>query len=132
MSGAPDDLTPVQLRCLEVLAATGGTSRVGDLAVALGVVASSASRLVDRLVALGLVSRRAGRSRREVDVMITAAGRRALRRCAAAVSHALEQVAAQMDPDDRRSLRRGLAALSEVAARAQQPQGSLDVPTEDR
>ncbi|GAA2024271.1 MarR family winged helix-turn-helix transcriptional regulator [Pseudokineococcus marinus] len=112
VASAPDALTPVQLRCLEVLSASGGRARVSDLAEALGVVASSASRLVDRLVALGLVSRRQARaSRREVDVSLTGAGRRAVQRSTAAVTAALETATAGMAEGDREALRRGLAAL---------------------
>ncbi|MEJ5944645.1 MarR family transcriptional regulator [Pseudokineococcus basanitobsidens] len=121
VAGSQDALTPVQLRCLEVLA-DGAGRRVGDLADELGVVASSASRLVDRLVALGLVGRRqATASRREVDVRLTPAGRRALARTASAVEEALAAATAPMTSEDQDALRRGLAALAQATDEAARP-----------
>jgi DNA-binding MarR family transcriptional regulator len=74
------DISPVQLRALTVLQESPGTN-LNDLAQAMGVTVSTTSRLVDRLVAAGLVDRRPSpQTRREISLVLTAAGRGRLQR----------------------------------------------------
>jgi DNA-binding MarR family transcriptional regulator len=71
-----DIVTMPQFRALSALASPG-PHRLGDLADALGVTPSTATRMCDRLVARGLVSRtRANLDRRELDLSLTAEGKR--------------------------------------------------------
>jgi len=68
--------TAVQCRALGVLASRS-TSRLADLADALGVAPSSAGRMCERLARKGLLNtRRASGDRRAVLVSLTAAGRK--------------------------------------------------------
>jgi DNA-binding MarR family transcriptional regulator len=70
----------VQLRALTVLREVG-TTNLGRLAEEMGVALSTASRLVDRLVRAGLVDRRPSpRTRREIELAVSAAGRATLDR----------------------------------------------------
>jgi DNA-binding MarR family transcriptional regulator len=70
----------VQLRALTVLRDLG-TANLGRLAERMGVALSTASRLVDRLVRAGLVDRRPSpRTRREIELAVSAAGRATLDR----------------------------------------------------
>ena len=70
----------VQLRALTVLCDLG-TANLGQLAEAMGVALSTASRLVDRLVRAGLVDRRPSpRTRREIELTVSDAGRATLER----------------------------------------------------
>jgi DNA-binding MarR family transcriptional regulator len=76
LGAAAEETTIAQYRALVVLASRG-PQRMTDLAVALGVVPSTAGRMCDRLVRKGLIRRtRARTDRRSVHVSITAAGRR--------------------------------------------------------
>jgi DNA-binding MarR family transcriptional regulator len=75
-----DDLSPVQLRALTVLRENPRSNLVA-LAEAMGVTVSTASRLVDRLVAARLATRKpSDRTRREVTLGLTRAGRTTLQR----------------------------------------------------
>jgi DNA-binding MarR family transcriptional regulator len=70
----------VQLRALTVLRDLG-TANLGRLAERMGVALSTASRLVDRLVRAGLVDRRPSpRTRREIELAVSQAGRATLDR----------------------------------------------------
>jgi DNA-binding MarR family transcriptional regulator len=70
----------VQLRALTVLRDLG-TANLGQLAEEMGVALSTASRLVDRLVRADLVERRPSpRTRREIELVVSATGRAALDR----------------------------------------------------
>ena len=73
---AAEETTLAQYRALVVLASRG-PQRLVDLARALEVTPPTAGRMCDRLVHKGLIRRHRARSdRREVQVSITAAGRR--------------------------------------------------------
>ena len=73
-------LSVVQLRALTVLRGLDG-STLARLAAGMGVTVSTTSRLVDRLVTAGLVERRpSARSRRELALTVTSAGRAILDR----------------------------------------------------
>lgn len=70
----------VQLRGLTVLRDLE-TANLGRLAEEMGVALSTASRLVDRLVRAGLVDRRPSpRTRREIEIAVSTAGRATLDR----------------------------------------------------
>ena len=70
----------VQLRGLTVLRDLE-TANLGRLAEEMGVALSTASRLVDRLVRAGLVDRRPSpRTRREIELAVSTAGRATLDR----------------------------------------------------
>ncbi len=76
LGGAAEETTLAQYRALVVLASRG-PQRLMDLAGALEVTPPTAGRMCDRLVRKGLIRRHRARSdRREVQVSITAAGRR--------------------------------------------------------
>jgi DNA-binding MarR family transcriptional regulator len=69
------NLSTSQLLVLELLA-DGAAQTVGGIADRVGLAQATATSLVDRLEERGLVSRRRGDSdRRQVNVMLTAAGR---------------------------------------------------------
>jgi DNA-binding MarR family transcriptional regulator len=73
-------LSVVQLRALTVLHRAERLN-LAQLAEELGVTVSTASRLVDRLVTAGVVDRKvAAHTRREIDLRLTARGRKALER----------------------------------------------------
>jgi DNA-binding MarR family transcriptional regulator len=73
-------LSVVQLRALTVLRELG-TANLGRLAEGLDVTVSTTSRLVDRLVAAELVERRPSpRTRREIELRVSAAGTQMLDR----------------------------------------------------
>jgi DNA-binding MarR family transcriptional regulator len=76
LGAAAEETTIAQYRALVVLASRG-PQRMVDLARALDVTPSTAGRMCDRLLRKGLIRRhRARADRREVQVSITAAGRR--------------------------------------------------------
>ena len=109
-------VTPVQLWCLRELRARGSTT-VGDVAAAVGVVPSTASRAADRLVAAGLVSRRTGHGdRRQVALRLTAGGGRLLDEVSEERARALRGTLARMDDDDRAALLRGAEAFAAADA----------------
>ena len=75
LSGAAYEVTLPQYRTLVVLS-YGGQHRLADLANTLGVSPSTATRMCDRLVKKGLITRgRDALDRREVNIVVTAAGR---------------------------------------------------------
>jgi MarR family transcriptional repressor of emrRAB len=70
----------------------------------LGLTPSGAVRLIDRLEEAGYVARGAGRDGRSVTVRLTARGRRAAERVAAARSAVLEDALAGLSAGERRRL----------------------------
>jgi DNA-binding MarR family transcriptional regulator len=70
----------------------------------LGLTASGTVRLVDRLQDAGYVTRRPGRDGRSVSVRLTASGRRAAERVAAARAEVLEKALSGLAPGERRVL----------------------------
>jgi DNA-binding MarR family transcriptional regulator len=116
LAPALDTVSPPQFRVLVLLWEAAEPTRVGALATALDVHASTFSRMADRLESRGLVSRSANpRSRREILVELTPAGRRlvgvVMRRRRAAVDTILRSAS----PADRRLILRGLQAFSTAA-----------------
>jgi len=113
---AVEPTSPTQLRALMLLQAIGPT-KLSVLAERLGVAASSASRLVDRLAAAGHVERTVpAHSRREVQLELTRAGTRLVRRHDKARRLAFANLLTAIEPADREALLRGLRAVSRVAA----------------
>jgi DNA-binding MarR family transcriptional regulator len=108
-----DDLSPVQLRALTVLQ-ENPRANLARLAQAMSVTVSTASRLVDRLIAGGLATRKpSDRTRREVALGLTRAGRSALQRYDRLRLESLRACLAHVPPRITDDL---LAALHEVVA----------------
>jgi DNA-binding MarR family transcriptional regulator len=84
---------------------------VDRLRTVLGLTPSGAVRLVDRLQEAGHVTREAGADARSVSVRLTASGRRAARRVAAARAEVLAGVLADLAPEDREALDRILSRV---------------------
>ncbi len=71
-------LTPAQLRVLQIIVGTGGSSTPKALATQMGVSQATVTVLVDKLVARGLVTRvRSSADRRQTNVVVTEKGRAA-------------------------------------------------------
>ena len=79
--------------------------RMGDLAAALRVEASTATRTIDRLAAAGLATRVECRDdRRGVAIKATVQGRRRQSRMVATATETLEEILSVFDPDELRTL----------------------------
>ncbi len=81
------------------------------LRTVLGLTPSGTVRLIDRLQAAGYVTRLPGVDGRSVSVHLTASGRRAARRVAAARAGVLEQALGVLDPGERETLDRILSRV---------------------
>jgi DNA-binding MarR family transcriptional regulator len=77
----------------------------------LGLTPSGTVRLVDRLVDAGYVTRRPGRDGRSVSVRLTASGRRAAERVAAARAGVLSEALAGLAPGERHALENALSRV---------------------
>jgi MarR family transcriptional regulator, negative regulator of the multidrug operon emrRAB len=88
----------------------GGTT-LSALCAALALSHSGAVRLVDRLMATGLVERRRGRDQRSLELALTPAGRRSVRRIHAARESACDSLLASLTADQRASLTDGQVVL---------------------
>ena len=86
---------------------------VDQLRRVLGLTPSGTVRLVDRLQEAGYVTRRPGRDGRSVALRLTARGRRAAQRVAAARGDVLADALSTLDADEREALD---ALLSRVLA----------------
>ena len=118
-----EEVTLPQYRTLVVL--TYGKRRLADLAEALAVSPSTATRMCDRLVRKGLITRsRDEIDRREVNLEVTAAGRRVvsdvIERRRAEVRNVLEGIPV----DARRQLVSSLYVLAAAAGQAPEPHWS--------
>jgi DNA-binding MarR family transcriptional regulator len=103
-----------QFRLLVVLS-TGGQRKVTELAEALGVNPSTATRSVDRLLEAGLVDRRTNpRSRREMLISLTGAGRRVVRTVTRRRREEIAEIVTRMPRTHRRGLVRALTAFSQA------------------
>lgn len=108
--GGDDSLDLAQHDALEVVVGLTG-ARMGDLATALRVDASTATRTVNRLEAAGLVVRQPDPAdRRSVVVVTTAAGRRRDERLRQRARQALGELFARFDDPE-------LATLAELMER---------------
>ncbi|MFJ5531897.1 MarR family winged helix-turn-helix transcriptional regulator [Streptomyces sp. NPDC093261] len=123
-TGAAEAVTP-RLSSHQLKALTAVRQRelnLTALAETLGIALPAASRLCDRLEAAGLLERvNHPRNRRELQLRVTAHGRRALTEVAERRSASLADVLAAMTPAQRAALEHGLHAFR--AARAAQPDG---------
>ena len=94
--------------------------RMGDLAAALRVDASTATRTVARLIDAGLARRSEGEDRRVVQVAATPAGKRRHEDMVASATDALEQILSVFDDGERAQLAdlldRMVASLDDVVA----------------
>jgi MarR family transcriptional repressor of emrRAB len=77
----------------------------------LGLTPSGTVRLVDRLVEAGYVTRRPGRDGRSVSVRLTASGRRAAERVAAARAGVLSEALSDLAPGERHALEQALSRV---------------------
>jgi DNA-binding MarR family transcriptional regulator len=99
------DLSISQLRSLFVLDARDEELAVHELADSIGLSMPSAGRAVDQLLRAGFVTRREDeRDRRVKRIMITDAGRDALRRFSDAKRESLRQFAAELTDEERSAL----------------------------
>jgi MarR family transcriptional repressor of emrRAB len=89
---------------LLTLDSPGAAPTVYGLAAALALTHSGTVRLVDRLAGAGLVERRSGPDRRSVDLALTAAGRRAVRRIRAARADTASELLVVLTDEQRRLL----------------------------
>ncbi len=81
------------------------------LRTVLGLTPSGTVRLIDRLQAAGYVTRLPGVDGRSVSVHLTASGRRAARRVAAARAAVLEDALGVLEPGEREALDRILSGV---------------------
>lgn len=113
-----ESVSPTQLRVLTLLQDAPSTN-LGSLAEALGSAPSSASRLVDRLVAAGLIDRRlSNRTRREIELRLTGAGRGVLEQVNAARLRELAALLRAVPEASRAAVVRAADVLSEAAGRS--------------
>jgi DNA-binding MarR family transcriptional regulator len=89
---------------LVTLGSPAGGTTLDALASALSLSHSGAVRVADRLVAGELVERRRGRDQRSVDLALTPAGRRAVRRIHEARESACADLLALLTVDQRTAL----------------------------
>jgi DNA-binding MarR family transcriptional regulator len=97
-----------------------GPVRMGELAQALRVDASTATRTVARLADAGLVERQEGADRRVVEIVATEAGRRLQAEMVRTATDALTQILRAFRPDEAETLatlmERLVASLDAVVA----------------
>jgi len=108
-------ITLVQYRALVVLASRESRN-VGNLAVALGIHASTATRLCDRLVEKGLIDRKtSAASRREVELGLTVEGRALVRSVTARRRREIIKIIGRLEPAQRASLVAAFGAFADAA-----------------
>jgi DNA-binding MarR family transcriptional regulator len=124
LAGTGSELTLVQWRALVVLHDSSDPVAIGELARALGASPSATSRLVRRLLARGYVAREHDRGdrrdRRERRIVVSARGRRLVRRIIGVRDRELAALA--IVPDDAPAI----ARLGVAFAGAGQPAGADD------
>jgi len=108
-------LTPAKLRILQILRGReGGAATPKALATQMGVAQATITGLVDKLVAAGQVSReRSQIDRRQTNVVITDAGRAAVRDAPDALQQRFVRAFEKMEDWEQAQL---LASLERVAA----------------
>ncbi|WP_062208518.1 MarR family winged helix-turn-helix transcriptional regulator [Demequina oxidasica] len=121
MSGALEELSLVQFRLLVVLDSSG-PQRMGDLATALGVHASTLSRTVDRLESGEWITREVSpESRREVIVAVSNKGHGMVAEVTRTRRRAIAAVLQGLDPADREAVRLGMTLFAEAAGEPSAP-----------
>ena len=109
--------TPTQLRALLILEQTGGCNNT-ELAERLAIFPSSASRITDRLTAAGWITREtAVRDRREIRLILTPAGQRAVAQFVDRRTDLIDAVLAGMTSAEQAALLIGLAAYAAASGR---------------
>lgn len=120
-----DDVTLSQYRVL-VVVASRGPQLVGALAEQLDILPSTATRLCDRLVGKGLVSREHRQSsRREVEVNLTAGGRRLVEGVTERRRRAIAEIVRAIPPANRDGLITALGQFAEAAGEVPEQAWSL-------
>jgi DNA-binding MarR family transcriptional regulator len=115
LAAVDHDVTLPQYRTLVVLASRGPQSP-GELALALGVHASTVTRMCDRLVAKRLVSRATSATdRRGVELRLTPRGRRLVDSVTERRRGEIARITARVPASQRRALVRTLHAFGEAA-----------------
>jgi DNA-binding MarR family transcriptional regulator len=110
-----DRLTFPQLRCLQLMAQSDGPSLASRLARALLVSPPTMTRTIDGLAERGLVTRQSDpTNRRQIDLVITPAGREILGHYEAVIADRLRSLVAPLDDEAKRRL---LVAVGDLAAR---------------
>lgn len=111
-----EDVTVPQFRCLVVLSEPDHVT-VGSLARELAIHPSTATRMCDRLVRKGLIIRQPGTGgdRREVNLALTARGRRLLEWVTRRRRRELARIVDQMSEADRHHALLGVRAFSAAA-----------------
>ncbi|GGM47861.1 hypothetical protein GCM10011608_35830 [Micromonospora sonchi] len=108
-------ISTAQLRAVMLVERQDGIN-LRRLAAGLDMLLSSASRLCDRLVAAGMLEREPGRAdRREISLHLTAEARRLLAELRDDRRQHLATILADMTPEGREALLRGLREFDEVA-----------------
>jgi len=111
------DLTVSDLVVLELCAK--GPARASDVARALGLTAAGTTDALDRFEARRLVRRRADPDdRRAVQIVLTPAGRRILKRARSAKDATIRYLDEAMSREERRALADGLQALTRALRRS--------------
>ncbi|HWE64792.1 MAG TPA: MarR family transcriptional regulator [Chloroflexota bacterium] len=111
--GGDDWLTVPQYRCLQIMTSTG-EALTTQLARALGVRPPSITGVIDGLVTHGMVERQQHpQDRRQIRLVLTAAGRAHSEGCQQAISDELQHLLAPLDPAQQ--VRQG-AALADLRA----------------
>jgi len=100
----PVGITVAQLDLLATILAAGGTMRPTDIAIEIGLDASTVTRNVARLQSSGFVTAEPGGSGRETTVRLTDDGLRATRRATAAWQAAQADVRSRIGPDGEAAL----------------------------
>ncbi|HEU0114416.1 MAG TPA: MarR family transcriptional regulator [Thermomicrobiales bacterium] len=109
-----DRLTLSQLRCLQLMADADGPALTTRLARALLVTPPTMTRTIDALVERGLVARHPDpANRRQIGLVLTAAGRAALARYEQVLHDRLRDLLAHLDEAAKERL---LAATGDLAA----------------
>lgn len=110
VDGSEEPLTLTQVRLLRLL--DGGARLTSELALRVGVSASTVSAAVDGLVRRGLVARvPSARDRRTVPLQVTEAGAAAVRAARARQERVLAGLFETLTAAERRALGQGLRAL---------------------
>ncbi len=106
-------LTFTQVKLLSALDELAEPHSIGALSERIGLSPAAVSRAIDGLVNHGEVARQEDpRDRRSKLVALTAQGRRTFRQLHAMRLAGLRDVLADLDPDERKTLMRGLEPLA--------------------
>lgn len=115
LAAVSEEVTLPQYRVLVVLC-SHGPSGMGALAQALEVSPSTATRLCDRLVRSNLIERRPREeNRREVEVMVSAAGRRLVGKVTRRRRTEISRIVDHVPPTQQTAMIEGLRAFAAAA-----------------